>query len=588
MRKSFLSLVPLFVIVLIFFYPILKGMIPFPGDLLVGTPPYNSYSYLGYAPGGVPTKFQGLDVIRESFPWKYFAVSQLKKGQLPLWDPYNFSGNPLLANFQSGVFYPLNIVFFILPFTNSWTVYIFLGPFLACIFLYLFLRELRLSRLSSVFGGLVFAFSSYMVVWLEWGNIPHTFLWLPLALLFTEKFIKKSKWQYVAGLIASLLFSILAGYIQGFFYSLIIVIFYYAAKNLRQLTQDIGKTLIFFGSLLGAILLSSLQLLPTLSLLAISSRNNYSLSQITNLLNPWWYSITTLIPDFFGNPAVHNYWFSGTYIERVSYFGVIPLLLALSVLFLRKKEIVIFSVVFLVAWLFSIDFLWVKYIYLLPIPMLSTTVPTRILSVVCLSGAILSSYGLDLLLGGKNPRRFFIASIVGLIVLSLGWGFGLVFGKALGLSPDQLTITKHNLILPTVFLLVFFVSVFYRFTKVLKLLPFFLSYIGIGLLTITLLDLFYFFHKITPFSPGDFVYPQTPVVSYLQQHAGLNRFWGYGSAYISSNFQTVDHTFSPEGDDPLHSKIYSQFIELSKTGSIPAVPSRLDANIAPGYGPTDL
>ncbi|HEX8932060.1 MAG TPA: hypothetical protein VF810_02815, partial [Patescibacteria group bacterium] len=159
MKKELIISAVLFLIVTsFFFYPILKGYIPFPGDLLVGNfAPYNSNTYSGYAPGGVPNKAQGPDVIKEAFPWKVFVIDELKRGELPYWTPYNFSGNSILANFQSAVFYPGNLIFFLLPFLDAWTIFIFIAPFLAGLFTYLFLRELSLNKLASVFGGIVFA-----------------------------------------------------------------------------------------------------------------------------------------------------------------------------------------------------------------------------------------------------------------------------------------------------------------------------------------------------------------------------------------------------------------------------------------------
>ena len=149
-------------------------------------------------------------------PWKFFAITSFKKGEIPFWTPYNFSGNPLMANFQSAVFYPLNAIFFSFPFLSAWTIFITLSPLLSGLFTYFFLRSRNLSTVASLFGGVVFAFSSYMVVWLEWGNITHTLLWLPLALFFTEKYRTKAKWQYLLALVGSLWLSFLAGYIQEF------------------------------------------------------------------------------------------------------------------------------------------------------------------------------------------------------------------------------------------------------------------------------------------------------------------------------------------------------------------------------------
>src|SRR6266566_1563096 len=72
-RESLLIILAAVVITAIFFYKtILFHQIPFPGDLLINVSPYKTQSFLGYAPGGYPNLAQGMDVITEMFPWKYF------------------------------------------------------------------------------------------------------------------------------------------------------------------------------------------------------------------------------------------------------------------------------------------------------------------------------------------------------------------------------------------------------------------------------------------------------------------------------------------------------------------------------------
>jgi hypothetical protein len=84
------------------------------------------------------------------------------------------------------------------------------------------------------------------------------------------------------------------------------------------------------------------------------------------------------------------------------------------------------------------------------------------------------------------------------------------------------------------------------------------------------------------------MYPETPVVKYLQKNAGIYRFWGYGSAYIKSNFQTYDGTFSPEGNDPLHIRNYAELFSASGNGHFEKVLPRVESNIAGGYGTEEL
>lgn len=571
-------------VTLLFFYPIFKGYMPFPGDLLVSLSPYSSYSYLGYAPGGVPNMAQGSDVIREAYPWKMFVIESLKNGILPFWTTNNFSGNQILANFQSAVFSPFNLLLFLQPFYFGWSIFILIAPFLAACFSYLFLQELKISKVASIFGGIVFAFSSYMVVWMEYGNISQTFLWLPLALFFTERLFKVFSKKYLVALIFSLLASLMSGYIQGFFYILVVVILYFFIKASALKELSIKKSLLFLIAIGAPVFLFLFQILPTLHLLSNSSRGSYSLSQLQYLLNPWWYAITVLIPNFFGHPAARNFWFNGTYIERVSYFGLIPFILALSALqaFRKNITVTIFSSIFVVTFLISLDLIITKYIYTLPIPMLTTSVPTRMLGIFQFCGSILAAFGLDFFIQKKEKRSIVIAlSIVSFFILS-ALLFTYIAPRIFINSPwtAYMEVSKRNIFLPFLltgsFAVLFFVRKYSR------------RFVTYAIVLITILDLFYFFHKITPFSPKEFIYPQTPVVSYLQQKAGINRFWGYGSAYISSNFQLIDKTYSPEGEDPLHIKAYTELLATSENGQFPATLPRPDANIASGFGQEDL
>src|SRR5690606_15683002 len=72
----------------------LKGLVPFPGDLLVGRFfPWNTTEWSGYLDGVVPYKeFISADTIRQTYPWRQVAINELKQGNIPYWNPYAFSG----------------------------------------------------------------------------------------------------------------------------------------------------------------------------------------------------------------------------------------------------------------------------------------------------------------------------------------------------------------------------------------------------------------------------------------------------------------------------------------------------------------
>jgi hypothetical protein len=116
-------------IVFSFFLPsIIQGKIPIPSDALINLyHPWRDTSYGNYAPGRYPAKNTLItDPVLQTYPWRQIAVENLKSGILPLWNPYSFGGQPLLANFQSSVFQVTNLFFLILPFKSAWAFNIIL------------------------------------------------------------------------------------------------------------------------------------------------------------------------------------------------------------------------------------------------------------------------------------------------------------------------------------------------------------------------------------------------------------------------------------------------------------------------------
>src|SRR5258706_905103 len=582
MKRRLLFPLLLLGICAIFFYKsFLFFQIPFPGDLLINENPYRAQSFLGYAPGGYPNKAQDQDVITELMPWKSFVISELKLGRIPFWNPHNFSGNPIMSNFQSAVFYPLNILFFILPFSTSWFFFIFLQPVLASFFMYRFLKDLKLHSFACLIGSIAFAFSSYMSVWMEYGNIAATICWLPLVLFAIRRFIERKTVSYFLLSILAISLSILAGYIQGVFYIYILAFTYLVSiivsKKIKLTPILCTSIVVIFVS---PLLLALYQLLPTLSFFSQSTRNPYTFSQITNLLQPWYYIATLFSADFFGNPATRNFWLPITYIERVMYVGIPVLFFALIGIFSVKSfEKKVFTILGIVSLILSFNIPLVPFFYNLPIPVLSTTVPTRGLSIFIFCMIVIASFGINYWINEKKSPKKIIPIIFASCYLIL-WIVVFSIPKIYPLLSENIHVTSHNLILSTI--IAFITLLIYILRRKIGKISFIL------LLVIVIFDLFYFFEKITPFAPSAILYPSTDVISYIQKNAGIYRYWGYGAGYVPANFSTFDGTYSPEGNDPLHIKDYGQLLESSKNGVLSNSLPRPDANIASGFGQDDL
>jgi hypothetical protein len=54
------------------------------------------------------------DFKHQFLPFHHFISSELWQGRLPLWNPYLLVGHPFQADVQSGVFYPVTLLFSLL------------------------------------------------------------------------------------------------------------------------------------------------------------------------------------------------------------------------------------------------------------------------------------------------------------------------------------------------------------------------------------------------------------------------------------------------------------------------------------------
>lgn len=114
-------------------------------------------------------------------PLRWFTAEELKAGRLPLWNPYNASGEPWLANPQTGVFYPPAWLHVVLPFETAYMLYLLFHLVLLGWGSYLFFAR-RAAPGAALVGAAALMFSGPLVSLLDVSNNLATFAWIPLAL----------------------------------------------------------------------------------------------------------------------------------------------------------------------------------------------------------------------------------------------------------------------------------------------------------------------------------------------------------------------------------------------------------------------
>src|SRR5438105_15413566 len=117
--------------VTLFLSPVLlTGRYLSPSDLLFDYSPWNSVRPQGWSVASNSTQLDSTLVFE---PWMEYSARRLWSGSLPLWQPDNMLGAPFIGNMQSGLFYPPNWVYFLLPNGYMFAVRAWVQLFLAAV-----------------------------------------------------------------------------------------------------------------------------------------------------------------------------------------------------------------------------------------------------------------------------------------------------------------------------------------------------------------------------------------------------------------------------------------------------------------------
>ena len=322
-----------------------QNKVPFASSYLVNFfSPWSAYP--GFAG---PVKNNAMpDVISQIYPWKNLTIDAYKNLEIPLWNPYSFSGTPHLANYQSAVFSPLNLLFFVLPFLDAWSTLVLLQPLFAAVFMYLYLKTLSITKVSALLGAVAFMFCGFITTWMGYATLSYAILFLPLCLFAIEKFYQSLRFRYLFLLSLSVFLSFTSGHFQISLYLLLFVFLYSIYKILE--TKDVKKGFYTFFYIITGLLLSSPQILPSIEAYSYSLRS--IIFQRTEII-PWGYMATFFAPDLLGNPVTRNDWF-GHYAEWNAFAGTSTIILSLySLFFLKNKKIFFFIFTAIIAILLS-------------------------------------------------------------------------------------------------------------------------------------------------------------------------------------------------------------------------------------------
>lgn len=542
----------------IFFWKtFLQGLLPFPGDFIVGIYfPWLDYKWGSIA--GIPVKNPIVaDVPSFMYPMQVFGVSLMKNLQWPLWNPSILAGAPLLANFQSAPFTFTNVFYLIFRNEYAWSAQIIAAHFFAGLFTYILLKYWKVSKISAILGGIIFSFSGFNGIWSQWNGHVLTASFIPLLIYFVDVFFSRPKVIFGIGISVAFALQIFAGYPQLVLYTALAMAIVWIARF--ELSKKFFIKSIYVGIffILG-ITLSSIQLLPGIELL--------KLSQWTSEPHPFEWAflpfsktITFIAPDFFGNHVTGNYWGPQDYTSNTGFVGVSVLMLSIIGLSLYKRKEVLIGFGLVIS---SLILSYPTYISILLwennwFGMRSSSAH-RILVLFVLGCAILAAFGLDALKNIKYSKLFSLFSVfipLTILIIFGWWGYSINNSVAL-----------RNLVFPTI-IFAFFVGYILLINLGLRSrkIIYFLA------LLIVCIELSRFFTKFTPYTKKEFFFPTTPVLEFLQEQDKPFRISTGDTMPV--NFQMAYGFETLGGYETMRPYTSSQFIAALNTGSSTANPS---------------
>jgi uncharacterized membrane protein YfhO len=230
-------------------------------------------------PGWISSSFYGLDDLSHlNIPQRMFAAYAWRSGHIPLWNPFNFAGQPFWAAGQAGPLYLPNLLYVFLPVERATRLLYLLHELFAAYSMYGLIYYLDKRRIGAVVGAVSFATCGFLI-----GHQVHTqmfdaFCWFPLLFYLFLRIIDSPSFQKTAVFAFCLAGEIYAGHPQITFYicvSLSLYAFLYFIFN-RKIPQKMKKLCYIATGIIFGLGLSAVSWIPTLHLTLYSNRENAS------------------------------------------------------------------------------------------------------------------------------------------------------------------------------------------------------------------------------------------------------------------------------------------------------------------------
>ena len=418
------------------------------------------------------------DLSRYYYPTKQVLREIVQHGEFPYWNRYFGAGQPIAANPEHEVFYPLTWLILLPSYDLGYRLHILVHIYIGLFGMYAFLRSLEIRPSAAFFGALAFGLGGIYLSYVNLLPILFCAAWLPLTCLYVRKYLLAPSVRSfaLASLFLGLQFLVAepttvmqTGLLIGMY---ALYRGWYAARDAELPWKHAIPEMLSRVALIGLLsvvgfAMGAAQMVPALDHVADSARSKpFDFSLVSAWSMPWAKYAELIYPNFLGHISIQRvmwYWAGGLYPGMGSpflfnvYGGLLITALAVSALFVRPRGGRLVLLLFILSSLIALGGHTpvLHWLYKLHIAQ-SIRYPEKFILVGIFAATVLATQMLDRMLGGDRDIRdaamgFVLATTLVAAVFAIAGftpyyaqGFTKVWGLIKGGAATRMTDISHQ------------------------------------------------------------------------------------------------------------------------------------------------
>jgi hypothetical protein len=298
------------------------------------------------------------DLTRYYYPTKQILRDIVLQGEFPWWNRLFGAGQPIAANPEHEVFYPLTWLILLPDYFLGYRLHVLAHIYIGLAGMYALLRSMDLRAAASFFGAFAFGLGGIYLSYINLLPILFCVAWLPFTCLFVRRFMLRPSLrdfclaclflgtQCLVGEPTTIMQT---GFILGMY---ALYRGWYAARDfghpIRAAIPEMLSRVAFIGLIsIAGFAMGAAQILPAIDHVADSARSRpFDFSLVSAWSMPWPKLAEMIYPNVLGHISVNRvmwYWGGGLYPGMGSPFlfsiypGLLITSLAVAALFIRPR-----------------------------------------------------------------------------------------------------------------------------------------------------------------------------------------------------------------------------------------------------------